>query len=51
VTINGHTAHGITLTGPVPSGSRRAGLLGHAYRPRLIGLETRQHTGWLSDGI
>jgi hypothetical protein len=28
-------------------GARRAGLLGHRYQPRLIGLETRQHTGWL----
>ncbi len=51
VTINGHTARGITLAGPVPSGSRRAGLLGHSYRPQLIGLATRQHTGWLSDGV
>jgi hypothetical protein len=28
-------------------GARRAGLLGHRYHPRLIGLETRQYTGWL----
>ena len=26
---------------------RRAGLTGHTYRAQLIGLETRQHTGWL----
>jgi hypothetical protein len=32
---------------PLPRGGRRAGLLGHTYKPRLIGLETRQHTGWL----
>jgi hypothetical protein len=32
---------------PLPSGGRRAGLLGHSYRPRLIGLEARQYTGWL----
>ena len=32
---------------PLPPGGRRAGLLGHSYKPRLIGLETRQHTGWL----
>lgn len=32
---------------PLPPGGRRAGLLGHTYKPRLIGLETRQHTGWL----
>jgi hypothetical protein len=31
----------------LPPGGRRAGLLGHSYRPQLIGLETRQHTGWL----
>ena len=30
-----------------PPGGRRAGLLGHSYRPQLIGLETRQYTGWL----
>jgi hypothetical protein len=35
---------------PLPSGGRRAGLLGHSYRPRLIGLEARQHTGWLEVG-
>ena len=34
----------------LPPGGRRAGLLGHTYRPRLIGLETRQHTGWLEVG-
>src|SRR5687768_8954368 len=32
---------------PLPPGGRRAGLLGHSYKPRLIGLEARQHTGWL----
>jgi hypothetical protein len=34
-------------------GGRRAGLLAHSYRPHLIGLTTRYHTGWLeadSDG-
>ncbi|WP_330180524.1 hypothetical protein OHB26_29540 [Nocardia sp. NBC_01503] len=30
-----------------PAGGRRAGLLSHDYRPKLIGLESRQHTGWL----
>ena len=29
-------------------GSRRAGLLAHSYRPQLIGLAARQHTGWLT---
>ena len=32
---------------PMVPGARRAGLLGHRYQPRLIGLETRQYTGWL----
>jgi hypothetical protein len=35
---------------PLPPGGRRAGLLGHSYKPRLIGLETRQYTGWLEVG-
>jgi hypothetical protein len=42
---------GIPLHGPLPSGARRAGLLGHRYEPKLIGLESRQHTGWLEDGV
>jgi hypothetical protein len=43
------TAAGIELrcAAPLPPGGRRAGLTGHSYRPQLIGLETRQHTGWL----
>jgi hypothetical protein len=42
-------AEGIDLVAaaPLPPGGRRAGLLGHSYRPQLIGLLTRQHTGWL----
>ena len=32
---------------PLPPGGRRAGLLGHSYRPQLIGLETHTLTGWL----
>ena len=35
---------------PLPAGGRRAGLLGHSYKPQLIGLETRQYTGWLEVG-
>jgi hypothetical protein len=31
----------------LPAGSRRAGLLAHDYRARLVGLAARQHTGWL----
>ena len=45
-------AAGIRLStaAPLPPGGRRAGLLGHSYRPRLIGLLTRQYTGWLEVG-
>jgi len=51
VTIGDAGPAGISLSGPLPPGGRRAGLLGHRYQPKLIGLETRQHTGWLQDGI
>ena len=37
----------LTTAAALPEGGRRAGLLGHSYRPQLIGLETRQYTGWL----
>jgi hypothetical protein len=33
--------------GLLTPGARRAGLLGHQYRPQLVGLVARQHTGWL----
>ncbi|HEY0631950.1 MAG TPA: pyridoxamine 5'-phosphate oxidase family protein [Thermoleophilaceae bacterium] len=36
-----------TAPGLLPDGGRRAGLLAHSYRPKLIGLAARQHTGWL----
>jgi hypothetical protein len=42
---------GIALEGALPAGGRRAGLLGHRYERQLIGLQTRQHTGWLQDGV
>ena len=38
---------GIALSGRLPGGARRAGLLAHRYEPKLIGLEVRQYTGWL----
>jgi hypothetical protein len=38
----------LTTRAPLPEGERRAGLLGHSYKPQLIGLRTRQHTGWLT---
>ena len=45
---------GIAVSGAdrlLPAGGRRAGLLAHDYRPKLIGLAARQHTGWLQDGV
>lgn len=42
---------GLRLSGPLPAGGRRAGLLAHRYQPKLIGLETRQYTGWLENGV
>jgi hypothetical protein len=33
--------------GLLPSGARRAGLLGHQYGPQLVGMTVRQFTGWL----
>lgn len=51
VTVGGAGSSGIALSGPLPHGGRRAGLLGHRYQAKLIGLETRQYTGWLKDGV
>jgi hypothetical protein len=51
VSVGAAEPMGIPLTGPLPEGGRRAGLLGHSYEPQLIGLETRQCTGWLADGL
>jgi hypothetical protein len=50
VSVGEVTAAGIALRGPLPPGGRRAGVLAHSYRPQLIGLESRQYTGWLQDG-
>jgi hypothetical protein len=52
VALGAAGARGIELrcATTLPPGGRRAGLLGHSYRPQLIGLETRQHTGWLEVG-
>jgi len=52
VEVKGADAGGLELAGAVrlPAGGRRAGLLGHSYRPQLIGLEARQYTGWLEVG-
>jgi hypothetical protein len=51
VTVGADSPSGIALAGPLAAGARRAGLLAHRYEPKLIGLETRQHTGWLQDGV
>src|SRR5436190_8846734 len=54
VQIRDPGAAGITLNAAdrlLPPGGRRAGLLAHDYRPQLIGLAARQHTGWLQDGV
>jgi nitroimidazol reductase NimA-like FMN-containing flavoprotein (pyridoxamine 5'-phosphate oxidase superfamily) len=55
VTVGAPGRSGIPLTtaAALPPGGRRAGLLGHSFRPQLVGLEARQHTGWLSvqDGV
>jgi hypothetical protein len=53
VELAGSNASGLELTaapGVIPPGARRAGLLGHAYKPKLIGLTARQYTGWLEAG-
>jgi hypothetical protein len=50
VEVAGHDRSGLRLVaspGLLPEGGRRAGLLAHAYRPQLVGLRTRTHTGWL----
>jgi len=52
VSVEGEGPDGLTLASetPLPPGGRRAGLLGHSYRRLLVGLEARQHTGWLEVG-
>lgn len=50
VQVDGAGPEGIRLTSErlLPPGGRRAGMLAHSYRPKLIGLAARQHTGWLT---
>ncbi len=52
VEVGDDDARGIRLRAdmPLPPGGRRAGVLGHRYNAKLIGLESRQHTGWLQVG-
>jgi hypothetical protein len=49
VTVARHGPDGVVLTSAagLPPGGRRAGLLAHAYRAKLIGLQSNQYTGWL----
>jgi hypothetical protein len=51
VRLQGVTPNGLSLQGSLPRGGRRAGLLAHRFEPKLIGLEARQFTGWLRDGV
>jgi hypothetical protein len=51
VTVGATSPAGMALAGPLAAGRRRAGVLGHRYEPKLIGLETRQYTGWLQDDV
>jgi hypothetical protein len=51
VTVGAAGPAGVQLNGPLAPGGRRAGLLGHRYEAKLIGLEARQCTGWLDDGV
>ena len=50
VRLEDPSPEGLHLSGPLPAGGRRAGLLAHRYGPQLVGLELRQYTGWLHDG-
>jgi len=50
VRVAGHSREGLRLHAPpgsLPPGGRRAGLLAHRFRPKLVGLHTRFGTGWL----
>jgi hypothetical protein len=49
----GAGADGLRLEVPagLPPGGRRAGLVAHDYKSGLVGLNTRQQTGWLEGGL
>jgi hypothetical protein len=51
--VRGTGGEGIRLGSEagLPAGGRRAGVLGHSYEAKLVGLRARQHTGWLEDGV
>jgi hypothetical protein len=50
VAVTGAGPAGIALSSQraLPPGGRRAGLVAHSFRAKLIGLAARQHTGWLT---
>jgi hypothetical protein len=51
VSVEGGDGAGIRLSArALPPGGRRAGLLAHRYNAKLIGLESRGHTGWMEVG-
>lgn len=53
VEVGADDERGIRLRAPaglLAPGGRRAGVLGHRFNPRLIGLESRQYTGWIDVG-
>ncbi|HVM20182.1 MAG TPA: hypothetical protein VM307_09500 [Egibacteraceae bacterium] len=44
---------GLALVDPpalLPEGGRRAAFIAHDFRPKLVGLKTATHTGWLQAG-
>jgi hypothetical protein len=47
--VTGADSGGVSIASAtgLPPGGRRAGVVAHRYNAKLIGLETRQHTGWL----
>ncbi|TMK99994.1 MAG: hypothetical protein E6G34_00360 [Actinobacteria bacterium] len=52
VSVGAASDAGIALgNASLPPGGRRAGILGHSFRAQLVGLEARQHTGWLESSI
>ena len=51
VSVGARSPAGMALAGLLAAGGRRAGVLGHRYEPKLIGLESRQYTGWLQDDV
>jgi hypothetical protein len=51
VTVTSTSGRGFAVTaapGIFPLGTRRAGLLAHEYRARLVGIRTHFFTGWLT---